>query len=154
MVQENLIEFIQDKTGEIEAARKDLLKKLQPRFKQLFEPFLEKYPQVKRLGWTQYSPYFNDGDTCEFSVRSLCADTSEEGEGEIYDGIDLDYPKYESEKLKKEFGEGYEDFIKDASKLVEVFRGIDDSIMKDLFGDHALIIVNREGLEVEEYSHD
>ena len=25
---------------------------------------------IKTIGWTQYTPYFNDGDTCHFSVHT------------------------------------------------------------------------------------
>lgn len=28
-----------------------------------------KYLQLKQFGWNQYTPYFNDGDACEFSVN-------------------------------------------------------------------------------------
>ena len=31
--------------------------------------FFKLVPLVKRIEWTQYTPYFNDGDSCEFSVN-------------------------------------------------------------------------------------
>ena len=42
----------------------------------------EKYPDLKSIHWTQYTPYFNDGDECEFGVHEICftygADETEE----------------------------------------------------------------------------
>jgi hypothetical protein len=26
----------------------------------------EEFPELESFSWTQYTPYFNDGDTCEF----------------------------------------------------------------------------------------
>lgn len=36
---------------------------LEPVFRALIDD-----PNVHSFGWTQYTPYFNDGDTCEFGV--------------------------------------------------------------------------------------
>lgn len=36
---------------------------------EILESFLAENPTVKRLRWTQYAPYFNDGDPCTFSVH-------------------------------------------------------------------------------------
>lgn len=34
--------------------------------------FLEACPEVTSVFWRQYTPYFNDGSPCEFSVHDLC----------------------------------------------------------------------------------
>ena len=39
--------------------------------KEAFREFLEKYDVVDNIFWTQYTPYFNDGEYCEFSVGDV-----------------------------------------------------------------------------------
>ena len=34
-----------------------------------FAPFFAANPNIDGIYWTQYTPYFNDGDPCEFSVH-------------------------------------------------------------------------------------
>jgi len=54
-----------------------LQKKFQDQGKEIlseaFKEFFTKYPVVEAIAWTQYAPYFNDGDRCVFSVHELCA---------------------------------------------------------------------------------
>lgn len=35
------------------------------------QSFFEACPEITSIFWTQYTPYFNDGDACEFSVHEL-----------------------------------------------------------------------------------
>ena len=37
----------------------------------LFKHFFATNPDVTGIGWTQYTPHFNDGDPCEFSVHEF-----------------------------------------------------------------------------------
>lgn len=36
--------------------------------KLMFKDFFESNPQIDSVRWTQYTPYFNDGEPCEFGV--------------------------------------------------------------------------------------
>lgn len=36
------------------------------------QAFLDKHPERQSIGWSQYTPYFNDGDACVFGVGSPC----------------------------------------------------------------------------------
>ncbi|MGW2713699.1 hypothetical protein ACWC4J_32700, partial [Streptomyces sp. NPDC001356] len=49
-------------------------------------------PTIVEFGWTQYTPYFNDGDVCEFGVNELWVRTTEEIDTEEceYDSYDLE----------------------------------------------------------------
>jgi hypothetical protein len=38
--------------------------------KEAFVEFFDKHPEAKEILWTQYTPYFNDGDACTFSKHS------------------------------------------------------------------------------------
>ena len=44
--------------------------------------FLAACPEVKRLRWTQYTPYFNDGEECIFDVHGVYVDIGKPDEGE------------------------------------------------------------------------
>jgi|SRR5579885_2153123 len=39
--------------------------------KDAFKDLFDKYPEIRSVVWSQYTPYFNDGDTCTFSVHEF-----------------------------------------------------------------------------------
>lgn len=59
---------------ELRKKRDDINKQLQEQAKTLFlesaKSVFENHPDLKSFSWTQYTPYFNDGDTCEFSAHT------------------------------------------------------------------------------------
>ena len=44
--------------------------KFKETFNDVIKDFFELVPSVKKVVWTQYTPYFNDGDTCTFGIYS------------------------------------------------------------------------------------
>lgn len=92
---------------------------------------LNKFPNLEKISWTAYTPYFNDGETCYYSSRHNYPEI---------EGVDLNYGTPEYTQIKKE--------------LSEFLSQFDDELMMDLFGDHVRIVITREGLSVEEYQHD
>jgi len=66
--------FLED-FKEIEKSYKDQKKKFASELKLSIGKFAKEllfseYPDLKHVAWTQYTPYFADGDKCEFSVHS------------------------------------------------------------------------------------
>src|SRR5688572_30748584 len=56
--------------NELKAAYETALReKGQEIIKVAFRDMFEKHPDLISLRWTQYTPYFNDGDACTFSVH-------------------------------------------------------------------------------------
>ena len=45
-----------------------------------FKLLFENYPDVEAVRWTQYTPYFNDGDTCTFSVHDGYVKLKDQGD--------------------------------------------------------------------------
>ena len=132
----------------VEATRKDN----SALFRGMFEGFFAAYPEVEAFRWHQYTPHFNDGEACTFGVHDLMirnADSPEEG-GDYDDGFDyLDCHEWDgNQRVAKT-----DDKSKALAALSENFRSLRD-IMEELFGDHAQVTVTREGVEVDEYSHD
>jgi hypothetical protein len=39
--------------------------------KDAFKDLFDKFPEVRSVVWSQYTPYFNDGDVCYFSVHEF-----------------------------------------------------------------------------------
>lgn len=96
-----------------------------------FKETFEKYPKLERISWSQYTPYFNDGEECTFSSNH-------------------DYAEIEGEGIK-DGDETYRAIEEDINKFLSQF---DDELLKSLFGDHVQIIVTKEGISIEEYDHD
>ena len=55
--------------NEQEELRKKFQTTAQELFKETTKEFFSDNPAITAVVWTQYTPYFNDGDTCEFSVN-------------------------------------------------------------------------------------
>jgi hypothetical protein len=124
-------------------------------------------PTVKEFGWRQYTPYFNDGDPCEFGVSGLWVRL--EGVEDEEDSWELevensDHPighmpyTYDRE-TRKYTNLPYEGPDEDRYYRVHALDsaiqgGAFEHVLLDAFGDHASITVRRGGIEVESYHHD
>lgn len=105
-----------------------------------FKAAFEKFPKLEAVKWTQYTPYFNDGDTCEFGVNDHeCKFVGSDGFAWV--------PTYEG-------ATGAPDEISAARAIAEIFKGMYDEDLKAVFGDHVKVIANRDGFDVEGYEHD
>lgn len=68
--------------------------------KEAFRGFLEKYDEVvESLFWTQYTPYFNDGEACEFGVHDVHILLKNDEDACDYEGSTL-YDKENISELK------------------------------------------------------
>ena len=109
------------------------------------------------ITWTQYTPYFNDGDTCTFSSHHCDFGWT----GEI-EGQEIEVPIYESAKYAVELSgvdEETHDRIMARAKAIEnevgsILRVFDDDDMENLFGDHAEVTVTVDGSSSDYYEHD
>jgi len=130
----SIVEKIKSEMAAFDAKRKSLTEELQKQFPDLFKEFFVKHDWVNDFMWHQYTPYFNDGDECVFSVDNGEDSLSINGI-EWYDG-------------KKENREVYQE-------LAEILTAVPEEFYKDLFGDHVEVTVKRDGtIEKEEYEHD
>lgn len=86
---------------------------------------------IESFNWKQYTPYFNDGDTCYFSVHS-----DEPGIDGV-DGYDMPYPSTDAQIAVSEF-----------------LRGFSEDDLLFMFDDHAQVTVTKYDIVVEEYNHD
>lgn len=131
---------------------------------------------ISDFGWTQYTPYFNDGDPCIFGVGEPWFrtpadvtprsdddedDEDEDGPDEMYQFELHGHPTLAAEHWD---GERYVKVERDEATLARYARckalsaaigsGAFDDVLLDAFGDHANVRVRSTGITVDEYSHD
>ena len=112
------------------------------------EAFLEasnevfnKYPNIESFSWTQYTPYFNDGDECTFSAQTQYPQLT------FTDGteIDIDYGSGDVDA---------EDVVEEIAAVKTFLAQFDESDYEEMFGDHVLVVVSRKGAKIKGYDHD
>ena len=146
--------------------------KLQETMKEDFVAFFKANPYVGSVIWTQYTPYFNDGEPCEFSRHDFsflpkldAPPFSEDDEYEFDDPYDMNFfveSKYDSaayKKLQNDFMEQYGSItFYGTSKAIEEFKAvlntIPDEVYEAAFGDGKKVIASIDGFETEHYDHD
>lgn len=141
----------------------NMSERCQNEFSKIFESFMEKHKDVERVIWTQYTTYFNDGEPCNFNVGYVCLKLTKEArstlvEEDTYDQADyedfLDDPnESDSDILDQSIAEqkSLSDDFDDLSRAI----GANESLMLFSFGDHAMVVADRDGISVTEYfDHD
>ncbi|ASR77595.1 hypothetical protein SEA_PARADIDDLES_125 [Streptomyces phage Paradiddles] len=137
------------------------------------------HPQVAKVRWTQYTPYFNDGEACEFEthgaevslVNLTTADTGlEVGEDRWYDeGEEVflgEYDMYTYEygddgRIDWDKGKRYvvggvdtEDVAVALAQFEMALNSKHYVWLNETFGDPAEVTATKEGFMVEHYEHD
>ena len=139
------------------------------------EQFLEEVdailarPGVEALIFTAYTPFFNDGDACIWSMVDVGVDVPEwdDKDGRGYHSIDdskylIGY-YYEWKDGRRT--ENWNDYIKvhfdipdpELSRRVQEFFDNGDhyeNVIKKHFGDHCEVRCTKEGFDVSYYDHD
>jgi hypothetical protein len=137
----------------------------QVKLKEVFAEFWEKNPGIKTVIWTQYAPYFNDGEPCKFSVCDACFTNAE--------GSDLNnvskWGEYDGDKediwVESSFDPRWCKLVPEAigvnvescsylSKLL--CSDVLEDVMEAMFGSDSKIYATRAGFEVEDFGgkHD
>jgi hypothetical protein len=143
--------------SEISRLKAELVEQVKTCMEPAAKEFFNKYPFVRAIAWTQYTPYFNDGEPCKFGVKDVHIFTEYEFPKEdykhitdqgVYEGTDtwyLNHAKYREDWMSDEFAEDY--------KMFMAFQE-DEDTMETIFGDHVQIWITPEGIQVDEYDHD
>jgi len=127
--------------------KKEFQKSFTKVFKEEIQSFFNAFPNAYSISWRQYTPYFNDGEACEFSKPDL--DSFDIGLINPEDKEDLLDPvcfyDFEDEKLEKQM-----------KKDLSWFNDIEDEYFRILFGDHVQVTISSNmQVTVEDYKdHD
>ncbi len=141
--------------------------------KGIFDEFFEKQPNVHAIAWTQYTPYWQDGEECTFRVNDimliLSKDSLEEDDDDYFEGDqDLvrdrayyakDGDQEELDKIDAKIAavggiDAYKAAVKDFGVVTKILGAIEDEYMEMLYGDHVSVRYTRKGVKVEEYDHE
>ena len=169
---------ISEANARINELKKQVQKELQAEFTGALTELFDAYPFVKSLSFTAYTPFFNDGDTCEYNVHhDYCNfngyDEDRDVEGEGVDVLQLaketiyveePNPNYDPSTSRwgndktKWVRKPNPDFNPLYKEAVDAFREalavVDDDNWMDMVGDHVKVTITREGIETNEYDHD
>jgi hypothetical protein len=175
--EESILEKIKREILNFKKKKETLVNELRLEFPKLLTPLMEESLHIKDISWTQYTPYFNDGDECTFGVNTDYLYVNGDDEANVYREVksvkikneeDLERDKQICEELgyrhyKKKIGDyGYKkniEYSKSEDKILKnikkVLSQIPDDFYKDLFGDHSKVTITKEGvIKVDDYEHD
>lgn len=113
--------------------------------KDAFKDLFDAYPELRSVVWTQYTPYFNDGDTCEFSVREFDITINGKDDEDDYNYGESLYDLKRSQNPRE---------VELAKAVRALENELPGDVLEAVFGDHCKIVAKREGFQVDEYEHD
>jgi hypothetical protein len=114
---------------EINVLKKELTAKAKQGLMSCLTELFQQHPEVKSLQFAAYTPYFNDGDECTYSCGAHYA-TINEDEGD------------------QNVSESVADVFHDALSQLK------NETWKEIVGDHALVTITPQGINIVEYDHE
>ncbi len=121
---------------------------------------------IESVGWDQYTPYFNDGDPCEFNVCELYFRTTADADVEDTYELEVGFGVHPSlggcttewvgrERIVHPYAGNHEALHDACSALSRAIEsGAFDHVLLDAFGDHATVVMQATGITVDTYDHD
>lgn len=136
---------------ELVKARTKYQKKIQDAGKNAVEEaarsVFDAHKEINRIEWTQYTPYFNDGEPCTFGVHDVYFLGNAEGG-------DSRWAEEREDKIEvaKGYGENRKVLLKAADDFSQLVSDNED--LMGTLGEGKVVITREGGLELEEYDHD
>lgn len=154
------------------------LNQFKPAIKEAIIQLRELVPELIKIEWTQYTPYFNDGEPCEFSVNEpyfyLSGLVSEEEKREMDDeGLHpeeredcIEFYSYRSQwKYDPSSKWGAHKLINEGKLSLEAAKAManfstkllaSEALLKVVFGDHTKVLIDvlTGDIESESYDHE
>lgn len=133
---------------------------LHPKLREIFKIFLDNDIPVT---WTQYIPYFNDGEPCVFSVNDFLVQIPAYGDFYAYDFMwafkgdleDKDHPLVDAiNSPTYNFPKDHQIYLKICDDWHN-FVGLFANDLEKTFGSHAMVTVTHDAVVSEAYQdHD
>lgn len=132
-----------------------------PKFLEMLDAVLNT-PGVVSVAWRQYTPFFNDGEVCEFGVYGFEAEVTDAPEGSSPETERYDYDTdtehvYFSSYAFYDYVDGVRTPNHPVFGPLEALGDASDhfeDVLYEYFGDHAHVFASRDGFAVETYEHD
>lgn len=139
---------IQEQMQELQKQRVKLCREF---FEDEIEKFFTENPAVESFSWRQYTPYFNDGDPCEFGV---CQSSDEVSVNDVV-GWDVPVNPPWSRERAEEFNRARDVALATHEKVSTLLGQFNEDDLKMMFNDHSKVTVDANGdIQVEEHKHD
>ncbi len=150
---------IQDIKTLMENTRKEIKTNSQSAIDNFFKELFESEPNLKGVRWTQYTPYFDDGDPCEFWVNEFNVAVDQKAlnlnEDEFYDeGYEIEIGEEVFEFITCRYGDKQNKELKRIEEKISQLFSLDDEVFLMTYGNHVEITVTKEETTIEEYDHD
>lgn len=153
---------LKDMQKGLQAVKAKFTERATEEFTKAINQIFVEYPQLETIAWTQYSPYFNDGEECTFSVHGCTFSNAPADEfnlwGEFNDKEDAEEKQYwaiwgdwyDSEPLKAPEG-----LVAVHSEFDRILQSSEfEDILHEMFGNHVKVICTKHGIDTEEHDHD
>ena len=157
------LKVLSEKNREITRLKNEAYEISKDIFEEWCKEFFERNESVGSFSWNQYTPYFNDGDSCVFSANTdyikVNGEYAEDSDW-ISEKTITSYGTYNRETKKYEGrvevpNPSYEPELAKATREIQDFlQNFDNEFYMSRFGDHTEIVVSRDGIEVEDYEHE
>lgn len=151
-----------EKMAELQQEKNTLDQKIRDMATAVFDEeakvLFDKHPNLVSISWAQYTPYFNDGDTCEFS-----AGTDDCNITYLVDGEEdtEEYASMYTARTRVAGEPNYRGVIEPATEkdfalidFSEFIANFGDDLLLFMFGDHVRVTMARDGTTTDEYDHD
>lgn len=107
-IMSSLIEKIKEQQNVINALKTTYRAELQKELNVMVREFFDATPEIETVHWTQYTPFWNDGEECVFSVNEICYSPrgTDRGDIDFYDNYDIKLVDSKTlEEAKAEYAE-------------------------------------------------
>jgi len=160
---EQKLEKLKERQSQISDIKKEVLDLSSGIFEDFYKYIFEKYPTLESFGWSQYTPYFNDGDTCIFSVNTDYISVNDEYVDEAKWSSEVNVINWGNWNRELKVYEGrveqpnpnYDPVLTAASNEITNFLGnFDNDFYLSKFGDHAEITVTKSEIKISDHDHD
>lgn len=146
-------EKVKDLQKDLQSVWSKIKKEAGAAFDEAFAEFFTSVPEAEAIAWTQYTPYWCDGDICTFGVNEFSLLLTPDGALSL---LDDNRTAADNEDSLKEYSEGMDEYGISRSKKArsrevhklfqELLKNIRvDDLLQVAYGDHAAIVVNRDG---------
>lgn len=180
-LKERLDQISGDMNAKIRALNEEIKAAAEQVMTEATATLFDNHPIVEEIWWTQYTPYFNDGDACEFGVGEMFYRLTRDEDACEYEGTNVaslanletykEYSRngnadYWEKRIRQEENKraswiplGLDSFLEDFEAFQRAVNSISEDVMKATFGDHVRVSISRnaEGkavVSVDEYDHD
>ena len=105
--------------------------------------------------YQQYTPYLNDGDSCEFSAHTDYPSINGVRVDDM-DDIEKENTTWSGTSgrvtsLNSSYNESKALMV---DEIIDILGSVDETFLQDVYGDHSEVVVGRNGTTISRYEHD